>query len=348
MIGRLYIEDRATGKTLDTSGSSKIGIQLGSRTWSTSGSQIKIGFQGVDAAGGTPARPDGSYSGVSLTLDQGTDTINANSWNSWTPDAGTSTFSNGDLVALVVEFVTRNGADSIAVQTIQPPSVSQFPVVNNYTGTWLTTGNSGHAPAVVFTFSDGTLGFFDGCAGSGLTSAVTWDDGDNPDEYGAIFQVPFDCEIDEICVPVRLASNAAAFDLYLSSSPTSGRTNILGPLSYSAKSLQIVNSEATMYVPLATPQALTSNTDYCVSLKATSTGSDDVRITRMTLGDAAHRILVSPAGNTLNGASANAGGNFTASSTVFPPFCVRISKISGFGSGGGLLTHPGMSGGMRG
>jgi len=197
---------------------------------------------------------------------------------------------------------------------------------------------------VVITFSDGTIGCLDGATLFGAVGAAIWADASNPDEYGMIFRVPFDCKIDALTCVMRTADAASDFTIGLYSSAEATRVT-MASVAVDAAQLASIGSERFASFRLAAEVSLVANTDYCIAVKAT--GASNLRIGRTTLGNATHRALL-PGGTTLRSVTANNGSDFSGSSTtVMYPFGVRISQVQdGVASGGGLLAHPGMRGGM--
>lgn len=358
MIGRLHINGRPAGtKTLDNSGSSAIEFQTsGTAVFDTAGSVFKVGIQGVTAAAGPIAQPDGTYGAVGVFTKGTNDTSPAlttgSSWTTAVPTTGSSTLSHGDLVAVVFELTTNNGAESIAVAGTSDGYYGGRPVTNLLAGAgpaWstITGSGAGIGPNVVITFSDGTLATIDGMNWSGLIGNVSWATG-GTDEKGMIFQVPFDCKVDALMARVRTAGATSDFTLSLYSDPF-GTPAVMNSgaaaVTVLAEQCGQTNTALSFLHQLASEVSLTANTDYCVAVNAD--GAGNIRFEYTTIGNAAHRKLFSPAGDTIGGTSRSTGA-FATATTLMYPIGVRISEISGFGAGGGMLVHPGMSGGMRG
>lgn len=352
-IGRLHIDGRpGTSKTLSTSGSSKIGFSVGTDVFANASSEFRVGIQGVNTSGPV-AQPNGTwgaYAAITTAANSSPVLSSDDQWIEAVPTSGSSTLSEGDLIAVVFDFVTRAGSDSINIATGIAGHPAILPTTNAYVGTpaWQTSAASGAGqfPNVVITFSDGTLGTIDGIYTLGTAAALTWNSSSTPDERGMIFQVPFDCKIDALWCHLRTVDATSDCTLKLSSSPTSGRTP-LASVSLDAAQLGAAATDGIAVARLASEVALSANTDYCVSLLAT--GAGNIRFTGQTLGAATHRCFF-PGGTTLQSATAKSGADFaSASSTLMFPIGVRLSQVQGNSApGGGLLTHPGMAGGMRG
>lgn len=353
-IGRISIAGKATNKTLDTTGSSAIRFCVGSApVFDNASSVFTVGIQGVDKTTGLPVRPNGTWGARSVvtTAANTTPTLTTTAnLHVAVPTAGSSTLSHGDEIAFVMEFTTRAGSDSL-VATLSGLNVStgtNYPAtVTNVTGSW--AGVSQLAGGLVFeiTFSDGTLGTIDFVIPA-TVSAVTWADATNPDEQGLIFQVPFACTIDAVCFPNRIVDATSDMQFDLTSTPTGTPASLIsGPIALTAETLALAASEAYIVHTLASDVSLAANTDYCLSVKAT--GAGNIRFNQLLMTSAAARAFVGPGGTTMAATTRNGGsGAFAAgTTTTLNPLSVRISSIE-TGAAGGLLTHPGMAGGMRG
>jgi hypothetical protein len=342
MIGRVAIAGHPGGtKTLDTSGSSKIAwYGGGTAVFDNASTTLDVGIQGVNTSG-PPARPDGSYSvkaTVTTAADASPTLTTTNSWHSITPTTGTATLTEGDLIAVVWDLTNRAGSDAINVTPAAGTFSTLFPITNAFaSAAWAATG-SNFVPNCLLTFSDGTLGWLDDGRSFGVSADVVWNDGSGTDEYGMIFQVPFDCKADAIVMPMRISGATSDLTVYLSSGVSSGAStrSTLASVAVDAAQLGPTNTPNYLTIRLASEITLTANTDYCVSVKAT--GAGDIRMGRLTLGDGAGRAAFS-GGTTLYGVSANNGGEFGAgSTTLMYPIGVRISQVS-TGSGGGSTSY---------
>lgn len=351
-IGKVSIEGKATGKTLDTSGSSAIRFCVGiAPIFDNASSVFTVGLQGVDKTTGFPVRPNGTWGAraVITTAANTTPTLTTTSSSHLAvPTAGSSTLNHGDEVAFVLEMTTKAGSD-VVVPSLSAvgPGTNLYPgSVTNVSGSWLGLAVPGGLSCEI-TFSDGTLGTIDTAAVFSPT-ALTWTDSTNPDEQGLIFQVPFACTIDAIAFSMRIVDATSDMQFDLTSDPTGTPVSLLGgAIALLAENLSLAANETLVMVALASDITLNAATDYCVSLKATAAGS--VRFNQAVLTSAAARIFTGPGGTTVGATTRNGGsGAFAAMDTTkLNPFSVRISSISA-GAAGGLLTHPGMSGGMRG
>lgn len=317
--------------TIDTSGSSAIGWygSTGTAVFDDAGSTMDIGLQGI-GTGGPAAQPDGTFTVYRTATAASNSTPSMTTLSSWhslsmVGGTGSKTLADGDPVAVVWDFTNRAGSDAVVITpTTGMPSIgTTLPVCNAYVGGAWGGNGVGNTPNITLTASDGTVGILDFQGGVGTISSVNWSDSNNPDERGLIFQVSQDLMIDGYGCSLRIASASSDGTLSLIENAESSR-NALESYSFDAAQLNIINSEKPFLKPCA-PRLLRRGIDYCVALRATSTG--DVRFQTMTLPHADFRAFF-PGGTSLRSVTANGGGNFGSSSTTLMyPFFVRIARV---------------------
>lgn len=346
MFGYWQVDGRATGKTLDTTGSSSIGFSAGTNVFANASSIVRFGIQGISSSGPI-AQPDGSWGAYSeiTTAAQTTPVLASDDqWIVAVPTTGTSTISHGSAGCVVMEFYTKAGSDAINVNTINPTGgggTAMLPTTNTFVGTpaWQTsvTLGAGQVPNVIVTCSDGTVATFQGCYYVGTPAATTWASGGTPDERGNIFTVPYDCKVDGIRCAVRTVDGTSDFTVGIYATAESGRSTVVS-VAVDAAQIGPGGGEGPFTVNF-TPVSLTKDTEYCVALAAT--GAGNVRWNTLTLGAAGHRAVFPGSKNssntlTLRSVTATDGGNFGSSSTtVIFPIDVLISEdTTTAGSGG--------------
>jgi len=330
MIGRVFIDGRPTSaKTLSSAGG-KIKWYQGARTFATAGSTVRVSVQDVATGTGPPFRPDETED-VSGDLVQGTDTINANTWNTKALSSGSKSIAHGDLIAVVFDFTTRNGADSLTftgpydtTQWRGPPGC-----VSKVGGSWNTNPDA-FDPQVVIEFDDGTLAFFDGAfPTSAATAAHQLTNSTNPDEVGLIFQVPWEVKIDALMPGAQPGTAAADFDVKLYSDPL-GTPSVMVTRSMLGEQGNASQFNRQQPITLATEITLAANTDYCLSIKANSTGI--VYMSYFDVPDANFRKYHSGGTTLQQGTRNNDSGAFSATTTRIVTACVRISQFHDSGS----------------
>jgi hypothetical protein len=300
-----------------------------------------VGIQDVDTTTGSPARPDGTMD-VKKTLTGGTDTITASAENTATMSTGTKTISHGDLIAIVLRMTARGGADSVTVGYAAWSFGSYAidrPLVATTTdfSTW--SARVGGNPCAYIQFDDGTFGILDyhapfwpGCVSSGSFSAA---DSNNPDENGLIFQVPWACKIDALfCVMDASIGVNSDCDLKLYSDPT-GTPTLITSASLLGENSMTGGNSGFITVQLASEVQLSASTDYCLSVKATSSSAVSLSQTVLMSTNLFNFL---PGGTTLKKATRNdSTGAFTPESpaVTLPILGVRISQLHDSSTGGG-------------
>jgi hypothetical protein len=351
MIGRLYIDGRPGGtKTLSTG---TIQYRTGAATFASGSTTVDIGIQDVATGTGPIAQPDGTFD-VLTTLTGGGGGITANAWQTVTMTSGTKSMAHGDLIAVVFDMTARGGADTVTIaasNTLSMGSTGHIPTCNAYiSSAWQTTNTAGASriPNVIIVFDDGTLGWFD-CAYPASTQAnESYQDSTNPDERGMIFQVPWNCKVDELWAQVGATDASSDFTFKLYSDPT-GTPTLVASIVVAAENTGTPSASVTglLFGCLASEVTLTRNTDYIVTVLAT--GTSNLRLAQNTLGNTAHRAAALIGGTTLAKATRNnSTGAFTAESPAITMYNmgVRISSLDDGAGGGssGLQYRPNMSG----
>lgn len=331
--GRLYIDGLPTSaKTISAAGGGSVSFRTASVTWANGATNMDIGLQGVSTSGGPVAQPDGSFV-VSRSCVPGVTAITTNAWNTITMGSGSANLTHGDPVSLVFDMTARGGTDTVTITGCTTQAACAMPSANSYVGGAWQTSSRTYGPNLVITFDDGTIGTIDGTSPFTTAAADTWADSNNPDERGIIFQVPFDCEVDQLWMMFRSASASADATLSLYSDPLGTPSSIASGTLYGEQG-GTTGTVRMWQVALAAPVALTANTDYCVACRATNTGL--VGSNLITLASAAHMALWPGGTNVRRGTRDGGSGAFTASSTTQYVMGVRLSSI---GSSGGGNTY---------
>lgn len=343
--GQIYIDGRPTSaKTLSSAGG-KIYFRTGTVTFANGSTALDIGWQDIDATAGPAPRPDGTFD-VKATLVPGVETISSNTWTTATMETGSKSITHGDFGCIVFDMTARAGSDSVILNTFAK-MIPGNPCVNDFSGAAWNMSNGSIAPICVIEFDDGTLGtFFETLP---LTSATTesYQDGTNPDERGLIFQVPWDCKVDGLFVGADTNFNGNPdWEVKLYEDPL-GTPSALKTFTSDANYQGFQGSGYEQHI-ISPVISLTKNTDYCIAVKATTASSFRLRVG--TLADANYRKFM-PGGTTLNYATRNNGsGAFSPTTTKLPFMGVNIASFddgTGTGSGGGMIRHIGMNGGLN-
>lgn len=343
-IGKVYLEAGTGSKTISSSGGAIRWRVATVGAFANAGTTIRIGIQ--DVASGVE---DGTFD-VYADLVGGTDTITSSTEYLTPMETGTKTISHGDLIAISVEMISKGGSDSIQVSAMntgihaRASTGAKFPYITQDTG----TGPSKSASATMafaIEFDDGTLGWITPgilIPGTFSISSQSFANNSTPDEYAAVFQVPFKCRISGGHIWVGSIGTTDNFEIILYSDPTGTPTVIetitMDPL--------LTGSTAAGVEPylftFATPRELTPNTEYAIALRPTTTGSIAIGYIDLTSGNTKYKNPL-PFGSTLEFmARTNQSGAFTSVQTYhLPLFGLLIDQLDdGAGSsGGGEVSH---------
>jgi hypothetical protein len=346
MIGHVFWADKSgSAKTFSTS--STISVKFGSVTFADASTTLRIGIQDVATSTVTLTQPDGTFdvyadiAGNSGTITSSDDNI----VKTLTMTTGTKSITHGDLIAVVLDLTARAGSDSLQILGNYSESNVLRPIsVNDIGSGWADLSVSTAAqPLVMLIANDGTRGILKGGVFHKAGATYPLQASTNPNRRGLIFQVPFACKVDSLCFVGAAASASADGSLKLYSTPL-GTPTALATVSLLGEQMNNSVNERPGIYGLASEVELSADTDYAVIVEGT--GTADITIGYIEMNSADDRTvngLQNCRGAYRNGDS----GAFTESTTILPLCGVGISSVS-LGSTGGLLTHPGMAGGMRG
>ena len=336
MIGNVhFLAGPGTSKTISTTG--KIRFLTGNVTFANAGTSFKIGIQDVLSTG----LEDGTYD-VSATLTGGGGGLTSGSFISTTMTTGTKTLTHGDLIAVVFEMTARGGTDSVQIQLATGTNgASAIPWTTKDTGAGPV--KSSNRPAVVIETDDGTLAWlgFETYPFSWATTG-NFNSGSTPDEYASMFQVPFACETSGATVNL-FTLGACEIILYSDplGTPVAQRTVTVAQ----TQSSNVGNS--WLHVSWPSTYTLTANTNYAIAVRPTT--ATNISASQATIGSADVRTLMMCGATWQRGTRTNQSGAFGSLSTTTMLYAMpRISGIDTGSAGGGLLTHPGLTGGIRG
>ena len=313
-IGHIWTSDGGT-HTIDTTGSSGLGWRTNNILFGNAGTTVKVGLATVDTANGPPGRAV-NVGGVitfntSRSLIGGTGGIADNLWNEPTPDTGTMTIANGDLVAFCIQMTARGGTDIINVGGIpQAYANVGFPCVTSYLSS--AYANTTFLPNCRIQFRDGARGYFAGSAlQNGDLATYTWNSGSANKEYGNALTLPFPARISGL-VAYGILGGPTDFVLY--SNPfvtpvaertismshralavgTAGALQMLFPTPYDAQANQPLvlamkpgatsNSMFSRLVPLAVDQDGDSGGETCFGVGRASGAFSSLAFDRLTIG----------------------------------------------------------------
>lgn len=232
---------------------------------------LRLSFQGLQS--------DGTPNGTPAQFADVTGTINSNTWyepdNIMTHDGtggGTPrTVARGDRIACVIGFPSFVAGDSVQIASLAiATSVTRLnQYVVHFTTSW--AAQQGSLPVIALRYSDGTYRTVSACTPSLPASALTtttYNTGSAADEIALRFQLPTTKRVSGAWVRVD-SDNAYDVVLYNNaSSVLQSKTMASGQRASTGAGWALVTFD--------TPQELTANTTYRLSMKPTSGSSISV------------------------------------------------------------------------
>lgn len=306
----------------------------------------RVGIQSVVTTTGLPS---GTWLGF---VDLTTDATNfpATSAKEWTLSTN-ATLTRGQYYAIVIQALSgtwNTATDNLQLYSYQGtgvgPSLAVFPyvydVINGVAGTKTTLAI---LPCI-------------GC-GSSTTqyriahkpaSIGSWNSASSPNQRGMKFKLPAATVTSFKVVGVRMAvgptNSAATWDLNLYDSAN----NVIQSRSFTN---QEAFNVATLlirdyYFSTTTLATLSPNTDYRIAVQATNASLGCMTYIELSSATDCTSAFI-PSG-TYHVTTRAGTGAWTDTTTAWFPMQLIIDDLTSTGSAGGLLVHPGMTGGMRG
>lgn len=349
--GQVYLAAGSGSKTISSVGG-KIHWRSGNtNTFANAGTTFRIGIQDVSTTT-APAQGDGTHD-VYADLVGGTDTIASTTAYATAMEVGTKTIAHGDKVSIVWDMVSRAGADTLTLSIHSSPNGSDggFPAFTSYlAAAWAKVNSS---PLCAIEFDDGTFGWiFMGAMISTSSTAQTFNLATaTADEYGNFLQLDFTTRASGLYISGYPTGTAADFEVILYSDPL-GTPAIVEAITYDATQEGTIAGARYHYLMFSTPRTLTAGTAYAVTIRPTTANN----VTTYYFDVPAAGLMdMYPLGRKCyairrldnTGAFTDYNGG-TAKTRRFAAGIIAEAFDDGAGGAGGLLTHPGMSGGMRG
>jgi len=321
-MGRLHINgEPTTAKNCTAAGGCSISWRAGTISgFAGSDDTIQIGIQDLSTSA-VPSQPDETF-GVSGTFAGDVDPPTTGAWNTsdMETDGDDTSYSNGDMLAVVWNLSACNGC-SVRVQALLNNTAISLPTSALKTaGTWAQQGAT--VPNVLITFDDGSLGWIDGGTILSATNITTYNSGSTPDEYALMFTVPFNMKVDALyCMCANGSAGDGELILYSgadTSSPVALATVVLDDDQTNAHT----NAAKWRMEFMATPVYLRPGATYAVAYRPTS--ANNVTLQTMTLADASHRAAWTGTNMSL-GTRSDQTGAFSSTTTTIPVIGVRVS-----------------------
>ena len=325
-VGRVWNKD---GTTKNITG---VGFRFGAVTKGAT-TDITVSLQDVATANGNP---DGTQD---QSVNVGNANIIANTWTEVTFGTARANVPFGSLLSVVFEYQTFVTGDSIAISSMNMYSIPTRGDSYNdlYTTAWVKDISN---PVIVLFFDDGTFGTLMGGLPIKATMTQLYNNTSDPRSYGLAFQFPFPCKIDCAQVVADLDSDAN-FILY----DASGGVVTNGTIeTYSGTRYGL--GVGLYLCPFDAHISLSKDTEYRLMIEPQT--ATDIDLYGFNVNNNLHLQAVG-GGPNWQWVQKTVAGVFTKTSTRRPVMGVSVIGFDdAAGVGGGLLTHPGMSGGMRG
>jgi hypothetical protein len=217
---------------------------------------------------GPVGRPDETQD-ETYTISNSDSGFTSNSWYTTGNLSADRSVSFGELLAVVLEYGTYGGTDSVQISSVSLNGVKGLSHTTLKTGgSWSAVGSV--TPNVLLEFSDGTFGTLKGAVpASGFTSFTYKQDTGTADEHALQFQVPFPCKIDGAGAVLSISAGTSNFDFVV----YDGTTEMTGgTVSVDANT---VRDTSVRHCDVLFSQAiqLEANHDYYLSIKPTQTSN---------------------------------------------------------------------------
>lgn len=210
-----------------------------------------------------------------------------------------------------------------------------FPYCALFTGTWAKSA-SNFNPAFALEYDDGSYAWHPGVYPWFSQTIDTFNSGDTPDEIGMVWQLPFPHRVTGTLLNLDLDGDA---DIVLYDGTTAVETISLDT------NVRQSTGRSHFWLPFDNTEVLAKDTNHRVTVKP---GATDLTLISTDMFSAA--IMDGrPGGQKFHYTSRTDGGSFTEVTTRRPDMSVFFDAFDdAVGGSGGVITHPGMSGGMRG
>ena len=336
-----------TQKTGSMSAIRRVHFRCGAVTFNAA-SRLRVSLQNLSLTVGPPQQPDG-------TQDQFVDlaTLTANAMNnsgvlSADRAVNLSNDSLGDAdsrwLAVVFQYQVFTAADSIIINGIAGGATATGVVGNTgpqliWIASWANISNA-ELGNVILECADGTFAFLEGCGCYSAVSSVVISSTGAIRRAGYKFRFPVEVQIDRFMLMGQVTAGAdGRLVLYGSDGTTEERS-----VDVDANAVNVNNAANRQYRAVFTPFTCLANTYYRAVWVASTTTA--ITVPNMDVGAVGHM-------DGLNGGldwhwTQHDGTSWADTTTRRPNGSIGISGVHNGAGGGGLLTNPGMSGGMRG
>lgn len=316
---------------------SKIGYYVSDFTQCTNG--LSVGMETVDAATGYPSGT--AYGGMVA----GTQAVTGTGWF-WTAlGTGASAVLN-NIASIVIKINSFQAGDNLSIrymaETITPQAPGDPYAIDYLGGVWT---KHPYFPTFGIEYDDGSITFVRNVLPLSAFATVSFNSGSTPDRRGIRFKFPFSMTANGVWVQGYNADfNVLLYD--------SDGTTVLETLSFD-KDIRSTNSYPLFFAFFSTPRTFIINTFYRLVLLPTTVTDTRLMYGSVTNDGANLAMKAFPFGDNIHGTYCSGAPANEASWTQELTRRYNLGLLAsafddGAGGAGGLLTHPGMSGGMRG
>jgi len=311
---------------------SKVHVVIGSVGSLGPTSVLRVGFQSLHA---TSSRGSGTFTNYGDTAATGVVALSKLEVTLNTPKA----LVNGELACVSAQLATFTTGDNMQIRSAVFPVAAQMPTV------FLNATIQSAVPNLLLEADDGTFGIFEGGDFFYATDdGPNWDSASTNPERGSSLRVPFKCKVNGIwAAGFRLATTSGAITARVYSDVLGAPTELVSVTPAVNEMCAAPSSHRFWMLPI-TEQTLTPGIDYGITIQPTTTVN--VYVTELNHHTAGYGAAL--AGGTYYKRISRTSGAFGTSDIKTLQLGFVISALDDGTSIGGLLTHPGMGGGMRG
>lgn len=321
--GHVFNKDRSSKNI------TKVGFLPGTVTLNAA-STIKVSIQSISQTAAA-LEPSGTILGATSNgfVTEAAATYTTNTWHQTAALGETVTVTDGQEIAVVIEYGTFTAADVFNVRGLALQQAHNFPGTKLYTTSW---GGQAVAPNVILEFDDGTFGTIEGSFPCSAIGTVTsYNSTSTPDEYCMEFQVPFPCKIDAFKLDATITSSTADFKVIMYDG-TSVMTN--GSVTFDA-SVMNTNTGRLIIGRFPGQVTLAANTTYRLALQPQST-TQSVNFYYIDVNSANHFQAHDLGTSCVLSSRTDAGSWSAATTTRRPVFSIRLSALDDAAGSGGL------------
>lgn len=304
--------------------------------WRSAGAHtgtVRVYAADLDLVNGPPTRDDGtadqSVSHTNLAAGDVTSTFSA---------ARTGVATGAEL-AIVIEVTAHTSGTCRPLYFTTNTSRNARPTITSFLASVYASVNG--SPALTLVASDGAVGIFVGALPAPTASAlstVVINTDTTPDEVALAFTPTEPCWIGATELLANPAADAG-FDMVFYAGTTARVTKSIDAETW------FVDAQPQRFAFAFPDEALTAGTTYYVALKPTTVNSVTLYYMDVASGDL---DTFAPGFGYATRTDAGAWSAVDATKILIAAVIGFVASEDGAGGGGGLLTHPGMSGGLRG